>query len=424
MTSRTVPPVIRALAPAAALILLLTGCGLFRSEEPVSAEPEESASAETEAPDDEGDEENTPAKGRPSKAGALADPGILTAECQPESAWLEFTLYSAEDAQEIANVRFDTADVVHAESDDLSHGRAAETQSVSLETSCDEGAPSLFPERELVLGAFQEKVDGVDASGFGVMAADGTFTALSPEQEDPDALTDYLHPVADPEQDRIVFVADDGEGEGAIQALELESGEITDLGTCDDQQLCESLTIVPGLDSAVVAGGQGTLLAVVLDGSMVVQSTNPGLTFFDIGAQSGDGVVDLTLSFLNRDRSTEVDVDSDGTALAIDGNTLLFDDDVLSVLEFTENTISSYEEGNAGTPRNLWDPLPADRTLFPEGDRKNSKLVVSSDGSEVLFYSEPSTGSASWFKVPADGSSEPEELSGLPVNTSTVVGWQ
>lgn len=421
MTSRILSPVIRALAPATALALFLSGCGLLRSEEPTAAEPEESGSEETEAPDDE---ESSPVTEKAAEAGSLAEPGILTAECGSESAWLEFTLYSAEDARELVSARFDTADVVHAESDQLSHGRAADAQSVSLETSCDEGAPSLFPERELVLGVFQEKVDGVTASGFGVMAEDGTFTALSPEQEDPDALTDYLHPVADPEQDRIVFVADDGEGENTIQALDLGSGEISDLGTCDDQQLCASLTIVPGLDSAVVAGGQGTFLAVVLEGSMVVQSTSPGLTFFDIGAQSGDGVVDLTLSFLNRDRSTEVDVDSDGTAQAIDSNTLLFDDDVLSVLEFTESTISSYEEGNSGTPRNLWEPLPADRTLFPGGDRKNSRLVVSSDGSQVLFHSEPSTGSASWYKVPTDGSGEPEELSELPLSISTVVSWQ
>lgn len=420
MTSPTLHPVIRALAPAAALTLLLSGCGLLRSEEPTAAEPEESA-AETEAPDDE---EGVPVREGIAQAGSLAEPGILTAECGPDSAWLEFTLYSTEDAQELVNTRFDTAELDHAESDQLSHGRATDAQSVELETSCEEGAPSLFPERELVLGTFTERVNVGNASGFGVMAADGTFTALSPEPENADTPTDYLHPVADPEQDRIVFVVDDGGGENTIQALDLESGEITDLGTCAGQELCESLTIVPGLDSAVVAGGQGTLLAVVLDGSMAVQSTNPGLTFFDIGDQADSGVVDLTLSFLNRDRSTEVEVDSDGTAQAIDGNTLLFDDDVLSVLEFTENTVSSYGEGNTGTPRNLWEPLPVDRTLFPEGDRRNSRIVVSSDGSEILFYSEPSNGTAGWYKVPADGSEEPAELSGLPVNVSAVIGWQ
>lgn len=104
----------------------------------------------------------------------LADSGILTAACQPESGRLEIT-----------SVRFDTAEAAHSESDDLTHGRAVDARNVSLETSCDTGAPSLFPERGLVLGTFEERVDGVAVTGFGVMAEDGTFTALSPDHGRP-----------------------------------------------------------------------------------------------------------------------------------------------------------------------------------------------------------------------------------------------
>lgn len=425
MTSPFIPPVIRALAPAAALALLLSACGLFRTEEPSPAETEESTSGETESSTEE---EGGSDKQGSSQTASLADPGILTAECEAEFAWIEFTLYSTEDAREIANVRFDTADAVHAESDHLSHGRAVDPQNVFLETSCHESAPSLFPERHLVLGTFKEQVNGNLVSGFGVMAEDGTFTALSPEQEVSDFAnpTEYLFPVADPENDRILFVEDTGEsgGEGTVQALDLESGEITDLGTCEKRRICKDLTIMPGLDGAVIEGGQSTPLAVVFDGSAVVQSSGQGFTFFDIEDQADEGVVDLTLSFTNRDRATEVDVDARGVAQAIDANTLLFDDDVLSVLELTENTLSSYEEDNASTPRNLWEPLPVDRTLVPEGSRNNSTPVLSPDGSEVLFHSDPQTGTASWYKVPTDGSSEPEEFTALPENLPAVLGWQ
>ena len=421
MTSRTIPPALRVLAPAAALALVLAGCGLLRTEEPASTERGESASEETEAPDTE---ESGPARERSTGSGSLAAPGILTAECQP--GWLEFTLRSPEDAREITSVRFDTAEAVHAESDDLSHGRAVEPQSLSLETSCDTGAPSLFPERGLVLGTFAERVDGVAVTGFGVMAEDGTFTALSPAPEDAgsEGPADHLHPVADPERDRIVFVSETGEGEDSVRALDLESGEFTDLGTCDTQQMCEHLTVMPGLDRAAIDDGQSTPMAVVLDGSTVVQNNDLGLSFFDIGDQADSDVVDLTLNFLNRDRTIEVDVDASGTVRALDANTLLFDDEVLSVLEFTETTLEGYEEENSTTPRNLWEPLPVDRTLSPDGDGVNSHVVPSPDGGEVLFRNEPQSGPASWYKVPTDGSGAPEELSEMPGNVSTVISWR
>ncbi|MBQ1084213.1 MULTISPECIES: hypothetical protein [unclassified Nocardiopsis] len=423
MTSRTIPPAVRALAPAAALALLLSGCGLLRAEEPASTETEEGASEETEAPDTE---EGGPSRERSTGSNSLADPGILTAACQPESGWLEFTLHSAEDAQEITSVRFDTAEAVHAESDDLTHGRAVDARSVSLETSCDTGAPSLFPERGLVLGTFEERVDGVAVTGFGVMAEDGTFTALSPDHEESgaDAPADHVHPVADPEGDRIVFVTETGEGEDTVQALDLESGEFTDLGTCDSQQVCENLTIMPGLDRVAIDDGQSTPMAVVLDGSTVVQSNDLGLSFFDIGDQADSDVVDLTLNFLNRDRTTEVDVDASGTVQALDSNTLLFDDEVLSVLEFSDSTLAGYEEENATTPRNLWEPLPVNRTLAPDGDGENSHVVLSPDGAEILFRNQPQSGPASWYRVPTDGSGAPEELPGMPGNVSTVIGWR
>ncbi|MFE9247030.1 hypothetical protein [Nocardiopsis sp. NPDC006938] len=422
MTPTIATPAVRALAVMAALTLSLSACGLLGSDEPDPTETEEGATAE-EAPDSE---EGAPAKEGARGSGPLDAPGILTAACQPESGWLEFTLYSTEDAQELAHARFDTDGVVHAESDDLSHGRAADPRGVTLETSCDEGPPSLFPERRLVLGTFEEEVDGVALAGFGVMAEDGTFTALSPDPEEAgsEGPPAYQHPVADPERDRIVFVEETDEGEGSVQALDLASGEVTDLGTCGRHRPCENLTVLPGLDRAAIDDGQSAPTAVVFDGSTVVRGDPLGLSFFDIGDQADSALVDLTLNFVNRDRTTEVEVDATGTVHAVDATTLLFDDGALSVLAITEAALSDYEEENASTPRNLWESLPADRTLISEDGWENSSLALSPEGAELLFHATPPAGSAGWYTVPVDGSGAPEERADLPGDISTIISWR
>ncbi|QRN79148.1 MAG: hypothetical protein JK586_12390 [Nocardiopsis sp. BM-2018] len=424
MTSRTLSPVMRVLALTAALSLFLSGCGLVNGssgEEETTAASAESP-AEEEAPQEEETEEESGEEA--SDTPSLADPGILTANCGVREGWVEYTLYS-DTAERILHARFDILGVDRAESPDLSHGRAVDA-GIALGTSCHQDAPPLFPERHLVLVTFSEEVNGNDVKGFGVLSEDGVFTALSPEQEVGDFATpiNYDHPVADPERDRILFVQDEGGSEHTIHAMDLESGEITDLdGTCARMR-CDQLTVVPGIDAAVLYGHHFVGMAVTDDGAGLVGSVDSHLAhYYDLSDQVGADVVDLTRDGINSNRSSDVRVDPTASFQALDDGTLIFDDNVLSVMEFTSQTPAEYEAANEGVIYIEQEPLPADRTLIPEGTRSNSAAFVSHDSSEVLFRSKAPNGDTSWYRVPADGSSEPEEFPGLPADLNAILSW-
>ena len=408
---------IRALAPATALALLLSACG-------DSDAVEESSSSETE------ESQGTSSTEEEAEVPSFADPGILTAECgDGGDAGVVVNLFSAEDGSELHTAHFSTDGIDHAESEDLSHGRAANPgTSVSLAGPCSDGSRAYLPERGMLVGTFEEEVNGNRVSGFGVLTEDRTFTALSPEQElsDFDSPTNYLHPVGDSEGDRIVFVEDDGENTPIVQALDLESGEITDLGTCESAR-CGYLTVLPGLDGAVLSAPSYHDQVPVLGGSALLGGRNTDTVFFfGMKEQTEDTLIDLADVVDSGDVFSvgrpQVKVENGGRFQAVGDNTLLFDDNVLSVWEFTEDTFLDYEEENADVLPYRRDPVPAERTLVPEGPRTNSDPHVSPDGTEVIFRSKPQTGDSSWYRVPLDGSGEPEEFPGLPLQT--VIAWQ
>lgn len=415
-------PVPRLLAPLAALTLAATGCGLIGA----SSGDEETADASVESPAEEDAPQEEDAEEESPETPSLADPGILTADCDVPAGWVEYTLHSPDNADELLHVRFDIMGSDRAESEDLSHGRMVDA-GIALGSSCHESQrPPLFPERHLVLATFTEEVNGNQVDGFGVLAEDGTFTALSPEQEVADFGTpiDYIHPVADPERDRILFVQDEGGSEHTVHAMDLESGEITDLGGTCASMRCDQLTVVPGIDGAVLYGDYFHSMAAVLDGSGLIGSIDGRtLFYFDIGDQAGADLVDLTRDNIYSDRSPEVPADKRSGFQALDDSTLLFADDVLSVVEFTADTPYAYEAENEDVLHHELEPLPTERTLIPEGTRSNSDPVLSPEGSEVIFRSEPPTGGASWYRVPTDGSGEPEEFPELPSDVHKVLAW-
>jgi hypothetical protein len=412
-------PVPRLFAPLAALMLVSTGCGL-----PGSSPEEENVSVESPEAEEDGaradDENDSPA------TGALAGPGILAADCDGPEGWVEYTLFSPDGAEELAHARFDVQETAPGESGSLSHGRAV-AERVALDPTCSEGYPApLFPERHLVMVTFEEEVNGNRVNGFGVQAEDGTFTALSPEQEVADFGTpvDYLYPVADPEQDRIVFVQDEGGSEHGIHAMDLESGEITDLGGTCAPLRCDRLTVVPGIDGAVLYENNFTSMAVIEDGEGLIGSIDGNeLRYYDLSDQIGDGVVDLTSETLRHIESSPVPVGKRVSFQPLGNSTLLFADDELSVVEFTADTPDTYESENEGALHHELEPLPTERTLVPAGTRENTDPVVSPDGSEVLFRSEPPTGGFSWYRVPADGSGDPVEFSELPGDLHRLLAW-
>ena len=413
-------PVPRLFAPLATLILVATGCGLLNSspdEENVSVESPEAE--EDGAQGDDAEDDSSP-------TGDLAGPGILASDCGGLEGWVEYTLFSPDSAEELAHARFDIQDTQPGEIAALSHGRVA-AERVALDPTCSEGhPPPLFPERHLVMVTFEEEVSGNRVNGFGVQNEEGTFTALSPDQEVADFGTpvDYLYPVADPERDRIVFVQDEGGSEHGIHAMDLESGEITDLdGTCAPLR-CDRLTVIPGIDGAVLYEDHFTSMAVIEDGEGLIGSIDGNeLRYYDLSDQVGSGVVDMTNDTLRHIESTPVPVGLRVSFQPLSDSTLLFSDNELSVVEFTGDTPGTYDTENEGLLHHELEPLPTERTLIPEGTRENSDPVVSPDGSEVLFRSEPPTGGMSWYRVPADGSGEPVEFPELPWNLHRVLAW-
>lgn len=415
-------PAPRLFAPLAALMLVASGCGLVGG----SSDEEAPAGASADAPEDEDASQEDSTEEESSETPSLADPGILTADCDVPMGWVEYTLHSSDSAEQLLHARFDIMGSDRGESEDLSHGRFVDA-GIALPSSCHESEqPPLFPERNLVMATFTEEVNGNEVSGFGVLSEDGMFTALSPEQEVGDFATpiNYIHPVADPERDRIVFVQDEGGSEHGIHAMDLESGEITDLGATCPSTRCDQLTVVPGIDAAVLYGDYFNSMAVVPDGSGVVGSlASRTLFYFDISDQAGADVVDLTRDTIYPDRSPEVPVDRRSNFQILGEGLLLFADDELSVIEFTADTPATYEAENENVLHHELEPLPVERTLIPAGTRSNSRPVLSPDGSEVIFLSQPETGDPSWYRVPTEGGDEPVEFPGLPWDLHKVLAW-
>lgn len=425
VNSSTISPILRLLAPMAALTLMATACGSSPDDTP---DDDEQASAGVEE-SSEGNE--TEAEAEAPEQSSMGAPGILTAECDGRNSGdlgLIVTLFSAEDGSELHKVDFSPPLAEHAESEFLSHGRAApQSSEISLSDPCGDKPGAYLLERGMLVAAITENVNGNDISGFGVLHESGTFTTLSPDQEVSDFATpiNYLHPVADSEGDRILFVEDDGENTTA-QSMDLESGEITELGPCDPMQ-CGKLTALPGLDSAVFDDSSLRDLVPVLDGSALIGSANTQvLHYFELGDQAGDDLIDLMeltkRTDLFADGGPQVNLETHGRIQVIDDNTLLIADNVMSVWEFTAAVFEDYEAENEDTLQYSREPVPATRTLVPEGPRENSHPHVSPDHTEIIFRSEAEASGTKWYRVPVDGSSEPEEFPGLPLQK--VIAWQ
>ena len=389
----TISPILRLLAPLSALTLMATACGSSPDDTP---DDDEHASAGVE----ESSEGNETEAETPEQS-SFGAPGILAAECDGRNSGalgLIVTLFSAEDGSELHKVEFSPPLAEHAESDFLSHGRAAQQGSeISLSDPCGDEPRAYLPERGMLVAAITENVNGNDISGFGVLHESGTFTTLSPDQEVSDFATpiNYLDPVADPEGDRILFVEDDGENTTA-QAMDVESGEITELGPCDPVQ-CGNLTSLPGLDSAVFDDTTLRDLIPVLDGSALIGSANTQVVhYYELGDQAGADLIDLSevtdRTDLFADGGPQVNLETHGRIQAIDDNTLLIADNVMSVWEFTAAVFEDYEAENEDTLQYSREPVPVTRTLVPEGPRKNSDPHLSPDHTEIIFRSEADAG--------------------------------
>ncbi|GAB3719094.1 hypothetical protein [Nocardiopsis oceani] len=423
MDTLTKPRCFTLLAPVAALSLLLSACG---SSDEGPASPDEGG-PEAEEHNEEPDE--------PS----LGDPGILVSDCSdgtsvtsPDS--LSLTLFSAEDGSEILETEFAGEGIEHGESDALSHGRAVQpTEEIDLPVDCTILERRLVPEHDLLLATYEEEVSGNSVTGFGALSPDGTFTALSPEQElsDFDAAADYLNPVYDAVEDRVVFV-EQLDDDSTFQAMDLENGEVTELGTCGSQQ-CENASVPEGSGTPVIVTdvhGSDERAQASPDGSSLIVSENAMnsgslLTVLDLDAMDDTAPLVLDREVLDPEDGPGDPVvvePPEGVAAFVDEGTVLMDDNELSVWEFDDATLADFADEWVGEPEHSWEGLPTERSLIPEGPRTNSHPAPSPDGSEVAFRSESDTGETSLYTVPFDGSDDPAELTALS-DDSIVHSW-
>lgn len=402
--------------PLVLMALLLSACGSSGGASPDGGERRAGAAVE--------DEEDAESQEEPS----LAHPGILTGSCaQSENI---FTLFSDDDASVITSAVFKGYGVRPGESEILSHGRAAQPIGDIDLPSCGSAARSLIAEHGLLLVTFEEEVNGNTVSSFGVLSEERTLTALNPAQEVSDFETpfDHVFPSYDAVEKRIVFVERVRHEGGTVQALDLESGEITEIGKCEANH-CKRLTVPQGSGLPVLADGYSGRLLVSTEGSYVLFS---GIFFgasalkrIDFSDLPEESPVKLDQRSVSTSTTYEIYVENGAmVSHIIDPDTLLFADNELSVLELTEEAIEDHVAANADQPSHRRKVLPVTRTLIPEGPRKNSQFALSPDGTEVLFHSKPENGDAGWYRVPVDGSEAPEKFAPSPEAAGPIVTWQ
>ncbi|MFE9245019.1 hypothetical protein [Nocardiopsis sp. NPDC006938] len=344
----------------------------------------------------------------------LTAPGILTADCG--SAEVTLTLFSDEDGSELAARTFDTDSVTGGESEDFPFGREVRPQEGSVRgVDCGSRDPFLN-DREFLFVSFVEEVDGTEVNGFGVVDESGTLTALSPSQDTGDftLLSDYTSPHLDHEENRIVFVERKGDAvDGTVHGLDLGSGEITRIGECETH--CHKITLPPG------AGGPFFGLAtrrIVVDPESGLAAASYGaydssVFLFDPDSEYGGSDGFPTFSHTTGKLANVIGE----VAHMFEGPSLLVENDELTVVEFTAEDLTA--DGAVG------DDLGS-RTLVPPSERTNTSPQPSPDGTEIVFLSETESGEASWYRVPFDGSTEPERISDVPAEHlgSTIVAWQ
>ncbi len=415
----------------AAAALLLSACGGSDAEGSSPAEGEENASAEEAA------EEN------PDQS-SITESGLFSRDCDGSDG--TFTLYSADDGTEITTVTF-SSDLVAADtSEALGHGRAADAEELNYDNdfdSCGGQLISVSPHEHLLLRAYSEEVNGNTVETFGVISEEGAVTTLAPEQEVSDFSTpvDYRTPVYDAVNERILFVAyDTSTNEGTIQTMDLHSGEVNDLGTCEGAENCDNLAVLPesgiavqgplawpltpdAVSSAKVASTlESPDSETLLYAEVIGNSTQ--LSFIDMETALADNP-DLISGGISDQSEYRLGLETTAKPLFIDENTLLLKDNELSVWEFTEELLAEFSQSEEEQNRPSFneDYAPVDRTLIPEGPRTNENPLLSPDRTEILFRSKPATGEASWYRVPVDGSSEPEEAFQLE-NPDLFNTWQ
>ncbi|MEU3016768.1 hypothetical protein ABZ635_05130 [Nocardiopsis sp. NPDC007018] len=381
----------RLLIPLATLTLAASACGPGEGRPPTD-QPSEGVV----------DEEGTD----------LTAPGILTAACG--SGEVTLTLLSDEDGTELSARTFDTDSVTGGESEHFPFGHAVLPQEGSVRGVDCENADPFLNDRELLFVSFVEELDGTEVNGFGVVDEAGTLTALSPPRDTGDftVLSDYTRPHLDRERNRIVFVEQEGdEGDGTVHALDLGSGETTPIGECETH--CHTITLPPGAESPLF--GLATHRIVVDPGSGLAAASHgayePSVFLFDPGSESTDGFPEFSYG---TGEPTNV---MGEVAHMFEGPSLLVENDELTVVEFTAEDLTA--DGAVG------DDLGS-RTLVPPSERTNTSPQPSPDGTEIVFLSETESGEASWYRVPFDGSTEPERISDVPAEHlgSTIVAWQ
>lgn len=403
---------LRLLASLSLASLLLAACG---------------SSEDTQAPTG-GNEDNAEAGENTEAEPTLGDPGVLLGECNSYREKATFSLHSIEDAGEITSVVFNTSLATPDESSVLSHGRAAQPHG-EVEFPDDCTHTLLLPERELALVSFTEDVNGNSVTGFGVLDEEGTFTALNPEQEvsDFDAPTQYLHPRLDTVGDRILYVEKTEEEDGGtVQAMDLDSGDITEVGPCE-QRTCEDLAVQEVSGTAVFHDRQyRTTLSPDASFAVVNGGGHGDTRFVDRDDLPEGEPLQLNYGVIDDSETSEISTEGlgDGVAHVIDEMTVLFDNNQLSVLEFTWEELEEYAQENSSVPHYEWEDMPMTRDLVPGDTRDNSQPTLSPDRTEVLFHSVSDTGEASWYRVPTDGSGEPEEVAAAPEDLNTILAWQ
>ncbi|MFE9247029.1 hypothetical protein [Nocardiopsis sp. NPDC006938] len=427
MSPLTLSPAVRWLAPATALAFLLSACG---------SDADGSSPAENEG-DISGEEGTEETPDRPS----ITESGLFTSECDGNER--VFTLYSADDGTEITSLRFSSERSSAATSEALGHGRAPEIEHLESDqniTGCGGQLISVSPHEHLLLRSYQEVVNGNTVDVFGVISEEGAVTTLSPEQEVSDFGTPvtYRDPIYDPVNERIVFVEyDTASDEGTVQAMDLRGGQVSDLGSCEGVNDCGQIAVLPESGTVVMGGLARSFSPEAESGAesaVVVESPNgerllhanytsgsTRLSFYsmeDALAENPDIVVG------DFDAEYKLDLEVVGEPRFIDDDTLLLRSNELAVWEFTEELLAEHDYSEEG--RDLINPnyVPVEEALVPEGPRRNESAFLSPDRSEILFYSAPQTGAGSWYRVPADGSAEPEEAFVLADPDVVIRTWQ
>lgn len=378
----------------------------------------------------------------------LAGEGFLALDCAEDA--ISVARFSDEDGSVEAEHSFNADGAASVSEPRLPHGRTIDSlQSVELPECSTEHMEeldetlgpdyNLTPNRahelaglvvadeSLLLVEVDEEIGGEQVRTIGAMSADGQVEALLPAADDggfsgapiqvsprhyaPEGVVRYLE-------------HDAAEEASTVKSLDLDSGDISDIGVCEEE--CGRLVSDPysGMVYATVSmDGEGEdddlsrgddvfhRFFSHPDGSMVgYADINSGASKFHMFDLEEQGVVQ---GFQYRDNffGTEGrdglnawtgDNTPEPPAFSLGDHEFLVEDD--------EFTIYAYTEGATDTIGGADESREQNRQLLPGNTRTNEHPVMSAEHDRVLFRSTDEDGKMSWFSVSTAGGEEPEEI--------------